>query len=416
MFDLKEFERRAQEGDVQDPKEVLDYIRSFENLVLWGAGNLGKAVGEKLLAEQIHITAYWDEKYKEMPECLGIPVTESFCGELAPENTLVISCIVNGTLGRTWTINELEEKGWHHNMMGMVLYEGIFCPLNKDYVNLNECSGRKGCSLVNCYRYINLRCEGKKKEPPLIFQSFTFILSTKCSLNCRYCGQRLHEYKPEDRRDFALEDIKRDIDNFLDAVDFCGMVSIIGGEPFIYPHITEVVKHCLTKENFGIVNITTNGIANLTEELLEEIKDVRVKIHFSLYDTYLNETQKALLQRNIELVKKSGINYSIGQPLWGIPAEIKDYGYSEEIMKNKKKNCENVRLCPSARDGVFHACSFAETIEGLHLYPLGNVVVDLKEKENLRERLMECVNQDYYDICRYCSSEKTQQIVAGEQM
>jgi MoaA/NifB/PqqE/SkfB family radical SAM enzyme len=234
-------------------------------------------------------------------------------------------------------------------------------------------------------------------------------------LKCRYCGQRLTEFDKNDVKDFELADIKRDIDNFMDAADYVGMISIIGGEPFIHPQLAEIVRHCLTKENFGVVNITTNGIVSLTEELLRELKDDRVKIYFSVYDTYLTDKQKKLLEKNIELVKKSGISYALGHPVWVKPNELKDYGYEDSVMADKKQNCWRIRTCAVVRDGVFYPCTIADNIESLRKFSAGNAVVDVKEKDKLRERLQTCLEQDYFEACRYCC-EKEEEIPAGEQI
>ena len=113
----------------------------------------------------------------------------------------------------------------------------------------------------------------------------------------------------------------------MGAVDFVGMISLIGGEPFVHKDLAEIVQYCLTKNNFGVVNITTNGICKMTKEMLQTIKNDRVKISFSCYDKFLNEKQKNLLKDNIALVEQSGISYSISNPLWNKPQELINYEY-----------------------------------------------------------------------------------------
>lgn len=418
MFDLEVFCQEAYAGKKGNSKEVLDYIRNFENLILWGVGNLGQAVSERLLAEQIEISVYWDIAYKERPVYHGISVTEPFKEEFDREKTLVIPCIVNGSLGSYWTEDELKKNGYSFFLPGIALYEGIMCPLNKEYFDIRECTGRKECSLCNCERYVNLLNQKIDMRGALTFQLITFIITTRCTLNCRYCGQRLSEYEERDRKDFTVKDIKRDIEHFLEAVDFVGMISIIGGEPFLHPNIVEIVEYCLTKNNFGVVNITTNGVVKLTKELLQKLKNDRVKISFSVYDTYLTENQKRLLEYNIRLVEQSGINYSLSHPLWVRPCELKDYHHKEEFMENQKLNCDKdkIKMSAAVRNGIFYPCEIAENIESLHKFSAGNAMVDVRKKENLRERLFECLQQKYFDACHYCNREIEEQIVAGEQV
>ncbi len=416
MFDLGEFYQKSHAGKKIETSEIYEYIKKFDDVVIWGAGNLGESVGQKLLSEGIKIAAYWDGKFAEKTVCQGIPVREPFTGGFECEKTLVIPCIVNGSLGNHWTERELEKRGWHFYLSGMAFYEGVICPLNEEYFNIRECTGRKACSLCNCERYTSLL--SKKMDAPgtLTFQLMTFIISTRCSLNCKYCGQRLSEYQTVDKKDFALADIKRDIDHFLGAVDFVGMISIIGGEPFLHPELSEIVDYLLTKENFGVINITTNGIIKLTDALLRKLKSERVKISFSIYDSFLSEKQKDLLAYNIELVKQSGISYSLSHPLWVKPQELKEYGYDDSFMMRKKQNCDSIKMCAAIRDGIFYPCSIAENIESLHLFSAGNALVDVKEKENLKERLSACLKLDYFDACRYCGSGEAEEIEAGEQI
>lgn len=416
MFSLMEFYEKAHSGNVIDKEELFEYIRKFQNIILWGAGNLGKEVGKNLRENDVPITVYWDIKYEAISQCNEIAVIEPFRGEFVPEETLVIPCIVNGSLGNHWTERELKKNGYINYLSGMEFYEGVICPLNHSYFNIRECTGRKACSLCNCEKYANLLNQKRDRLDTLTFQQITFIISTRCSLNCKYCGQHLSEYRPEDRKDFTLEHIKRDISHFLEAVNFVGMISVIGGEPFLHPELTEIVKYCLTKDNFGVVNITTNGVVNLTEEVLSEIRDDRVKISFSIYDTYLTERQKKILERNIELVKRSGINYSLSHPLWVKPGEIKEYAYSKIFMKNRKQHCDSIKMCASVRDGIFYPCTIAENIESLHRFFAGNARVDVTKKERLKERLVECLEQEYFDACRYCCSDVPEEIIAGEQV
>lgn len=416
MFNREKFYEQAHAGRKVEEEELIKYISSFNNIILWGAGNLGSAVGKKLLECGVNLTVYWDRNYQEKQFCNNVVVKEPFSTEYNREDSLIISCIVNGSLGSRWTERELEKRNYHNYLSGMAIYEGIVCPLGNDNFDITECTKRKACSLCNCEKYTSLLEKKINQASALTFQLMTFIISTRCTLNCKYCGQRLSEYAPEDRVDFPLDNIIRDIDNFLGAVDFVGMLSIIGGEPFIHPHLEQIISHCLTKKNFGVVNITTNGIVKITEELLSKIKSDRVKISFSIYDNFLTEKQKNLLERNIDIVQKSGISYSLSYPLWVKPQELCDYGHTEELMNLKRKNCDSIKMCAAIRDGIFCPCSIAENILSLHKFTEEKSFVDVKNPQQLRERLIECLNLPFFEACRFCGNGKAEEILAGEQV
>jgi len=419
MLNIEEMYQDIHNGCDIDLHEFKKYINSFKNIILWGAGNLGKAIGKKLMEMDFPITNYWDLKAKDIKLVNGINVTDPFTGKFDKDSTLVIMCIVNGSTGEKWSQSQLYKNGYNNFLLGMNLYEGLICSFKKgDKLIHKKCLDNPICSLCNCKKYINMvdRNDNVKYEDEVTMQVLTFIVSRKCTLKCIHCGQRLDIY-PEDKVvNFPFLRIKHDINVFLDAVDAIGMISIIGGEPFLHPNLVEIVKYCLTKRNFGALNITTNGICKITSEMLNEIKNERVKISFSDYTKFLTEAQKELFGKNVELVKNSGISCSVGVPLWSIPPEIKKYDNSIEQMTEMKKNCESRRLCSSVVNGKYVPCSMAEVTNGLEIGNTQSDCIELVNAENLREELKKTINKQYYEVCKYCSRTGTTQIPAGEQI
>ena len=73
MFTLEKFCEDAEQGNpVEDLQGFCDYVRQFQNVVLWGAGNLGKAVGAKFAQLGLKISVYWDAKYDDKADIDGI--------------------------------------------------------------------------------------------------------------------------------------------------------------------------------------------------------------------------------------------------------------------------------------------------------------------------------------------------------
>lgn len=415
MYDLNEFYLQAHSGEKVDSESLIKYIRSFKNIILWGAGNLGKAVGEKLLNESVCITEYWDKNFENIKICNGIKVCEPFAKTYNPDETCVIGCIVNGSLGEEWVKNETLFHGYSNYIYGMSFFEGIICPLNKEYIDITECTKRKACSLCNCKRYVNLMNHKLESEDNLSFQLLTFIISSRCTLNCKYCGQRLAYYNKEDKKDIDIDIIKRDFDNIMDSVDFIGMISVIGGEPFIHPKLVDIVNYMLKRGNFGVVNITTNGVVKITKEQLNALKNDRVKISFSIYDTYLSDSQKETLRNNIELVDEMGINYSVSKPLWVKPANIEKCNYTESELDARKQNCSGIKMQISVKDGYIYVCGVADSMEGIHIADAGTGKLNIMDKNNLKEKLKQWCELPHYDCCDYCCNGDTTQIIAGEQ-
>jgi hypothetical protein len=209
--------------------------------------------------------------------------------------------------------------------------------------------------------------------------------------------------------------MKRDFDNFMENVDAVGMVSIIGGEAFLYPDLIDFVQHCFKYNHFGALNITTNGICKITNEMLEKLKNPRLKISFSDYTQFLTDRQKELFVKNVELVRSSGISMGLGVPVWSVPGEIEDFKYSVEYMCNRKAQCDSVKLNSAIVDGYYVPCSLTEVTRGLKLLDFPEDYVDLSVNDNIRDRIFNCINKPFYETCRYCSNQGSVTIPAGEQ-
>ena len=60
MFNMNDYYEQAHSGKIVDNTEILNYIKGFNKVILWGGSFLGTAVGKYLLENDVTITAYWD--------------------------------------------------------------------------------------------------------------------------------------------------------------------------------------------------------------------------------------------------------------------------------------------------------------------------------------------------------------------
>lgn len=66
------------------------------------------------------------------------------------------------------------------------------------------------------------------------------VLTSRCTLRCEKCAHGC-QVKTE-RYDMSLEEAKRTLSNFFKKVDYVNEFVLIGGEPFLYKNIAEVVE------------------------------------------------------------------------------------------------------------------------------------------------------------------------------
>lgn len=422
MFNIKKFYEDAETGEKVDEAGLLDYLHGFKSIVIWGAGNLGTALGEKMLDKGVQIAAYWDARYEEIKYCNGIPVMENFSGNFNPEETMVIIGIVNGTRGHKWQEAELVKKGYMNSLFGMRVYEGIGCEMYIGQpLDVAQCTKGGICNFNTCKKYLKILESDlvPDKEDIISIHVLEFIVSHRCTLDCVHCGQFvgvIKRRKPENSVDYPLERIKKDIDICMENIDVVGTFSIIGGEPFIHPDIFEIIEYCLTKKNVAIISITTNGICSMPLQKLEKIRNPRVKINFSNYTAALDEKKKKLFEENVGKVKAAGLNCNVTVPIWtNTTEELRESpNTSVEYLSHLKAECN---MGPSVSNGVFYACPTVEAYSKTEGMSVENQYVVLDTAKDVRAEIKELINRPYLDCCGgRCGNAKTSySVFPGEQ-
>lgn len=407
MFNLDNYYAEAHSGDKIDNSEMLEYVKSFEKIVLWGASYLGEAVGKYLLENGISIENYWDLRSETIQSVNEIACIQPFTTE-PKDKTLVVFCIGNNVV-RGLLLNELKEKGYDNVLRGDYLYMGAICPFDKTTgIESGQCQGSMCCRSIFCQRLSSIVKARNKSEKPLHMFSITLIINQRCSLKCKCCTSYMNEYPLQERKDIPFERICEDIDKFFDAMDSVGTVTVMGGEPFMHPDLSKIIKKLLTKENFGLVSIATSGTYPIRNEQLEGLDDKRVNVSFSNYEHAINENQKAMMYKNIELIKQAGISYTVGVtiPEWSVPSTLYDLGDTQEQMIEKKKRCVQPPRCMQVKNGKLHPCDFATALYSLNLGRYEMDYVDIehsKSKDELKEKIRNFVDQPYYRVCGHCA-------------
>lgn len=422
MFDIEKFYQDAEAGRKVDEAGFLQYLEGYKNIVIWGAGNLGTALGKVLLEKGVKLSAYWDARFEELKTCNGLAVLEIYSGDFKPEETMVIIGIVNGVKGHRWQEAQLRKNGYNHFLFGMRLYEGIGCEMYVgDSLKTENCTGSSICNFNTCKKYLRILEDdiAHNKQDLVSIQVLEFIVSHRCTMDCLHCGQQVGIIKremPQNYCDYPLERIKRDIDICMDNIDAVGTFSIIGGEPFIHPDIIEIVEHCLTKKNVAIISITTNGVCNMTVEGLKRIKNPRVKINFSKYEAGMDEKRKKLFEENVEKVRNAGINCNVTVPIWtNTTNELRpNPDMSPEYLRKLKSGCN---MGPSVSNGIFYVCPTVEMYSKTEKFPIDNQYVVLDESTDVRGEIKELINRPYYQCCGFrCGNTKeAYEVLPGEQ-
>lgn len=419
MFDLENYYAQAHSGNFVDNTEILTYIKKFKHIVIWGGSYLGKAIGEYLLKKGITLESYWDLRAEELKSVHGIQVISPF-STLDKENTLVLFCIANNVI-RQGLLKKLSELGYKNVIRGDYFYMGALCPFDKTTgIESAQCQGSMCCRFIFCQRLSNIIKSKNSSANPLHMFSVTLIVNQRCSLSCKYCTSYMNAYPLEKRVDIPLEQICKDIDRFFSAMDSLGTVTVMGGEPFMHPQLDKIMQKLLEKQNFGLVSIATSGTYPIKERFLSAMHDRRVNVSFSNYLESIRPQQQEVFHKNVALVKKSGVSYTVGltMPEWSIPSTLCSKHYSTEEMTARKAACPQPPRCMQIKNGKLYPCDFGTAVHSLEIADYPTDYINLHEFSSIAElqkQIRAYRDLPYYQVCGHCSGMKNLTAKAAEQ-
>ena len=129
-------------------------------------------------------------------------------------------------------------------------------------------------------------------------------LTERCSLKCRDCAHGCYAVGA-DSKDMSLEMAKESADTFFDKVDLIKEFVLIGGEPFLYRDLDQIIVYIGEKYRKKMINfaITTNGTIMLEQKILDLCRKYDVLIRISNYSAELKYLEKKYAKLKEELEK-----------------------------------------------------------------------------------------------------------------
>lgn len=416
MFDLENYYKKACSGKTVDNTGLLSYMKTFSAVVVWGASYLGKAVVDYLMQQHIKITEWWDARAGEIDSVKGVPIVEPFPEKSMEEKkkTLVIFCIGNTAI-MPQLLGRLKKNGYGDMLRGDRVFMGAICPYSIETgIDGRICNGTMTCRSMFCSRLQNI-VKKRNHKGGLFLDNLTIMITSNCSLKCKFCVAYMNSYPQEKRKFYTYEQISKDIDAVFDTVDAVGAVTVQGGEPFLHPDLDRIIAKLLQKKNFGIVSIATNGIFKLDPEKLDVFRDNRLNIAFSGYYEALSKENMNIYKANVALMKANRIPHTVGVkvPEWSIPPTLWDRHYSEKIMAEKKAQCKAER-CIQVVNGKLYPCLYSASLHEIGIADYAKDYICLEE-ENLKEKIEQLMNRRYYGSCGHCGGTGGTTPMAGEQ-
>jgi organic radical activating enzyme len=414
MFDAESFYAKAINPAKVDASEVLDHLRGFKDIVLWGAANFGEKIGAYLQEKGFRISNYWDVRATQIGTRNGVEVVEPFAGGYDPATTLVILCINNNVFkDNLW--RRLLEEGYHNSLKGEYFFMGTCCPFtDQTGVDAHVCIEPLACRFICCERLsaiVGQRAEeayGPKPGDPLHLVYVCVLVNSICSLDCKYCVKYINNYPVEHRTHVPTERVCADIRSWLGAVDSIGGVSVMGGETFAHPEIDVIARTLAEQKNFGLASFPTNGTVPMTPRKLEAFLDPRLSINFGNYRCVLTPHQQDIYQRNVELVKSMGISHTEGNPMfeWIKPSTLYRLDKPEEALVKAKGGCPMPPRNMQIKNGKIFPCDLGVAINNIGVADYPDDFVDVAgtpDLMELREKIRAFIDRPYYHACNHCN-------------
>lgn len=250
----------------------------------------------------------------------------------------------------------------------------------------------------------------------LVLPRVAISLSNRCSLRCRDCNN-LIPYAAEKYDRPVAEQIK-DLEKLLKVADRICNVELIGGEPFLYRNLPDVLAFVLKSSQIDQVEITTNGTIMPSEELIRLLRNDKLVVVFSDYGN-INKKSEIIREKLIS----AGIQVTnLRNDKWYNAGGMEKRGKSIERIRYEFAMCECKDVCRTLYRGKLYVCGRAPI-----LHELGKLSshIDFLELDKLPEDktgakriIKRFFCNKYAESCDFCdyASDSVKYVPSGIQL
>lgn len=147
-------------------------------------------------------------------------------------------------------------------------------------------------------------------------------LTERCTLKCRKCNMFMPYFREPSDLDKA--EVLQQIDQYFDLVTYVEGFNLLGGEPFLYEALPDIVTYVgeRYRDRIEHFKIFTNGMLLPTAETLSSFQNYSVEVQISDYTSAVPYQKR--LEELISLLEDTGVDYYLlKSSSWG------DFGFPE---------------------------------------------------------------------------------------
>lgn len=239
------------------------------------------------------------------------------------------------------------------------------------------------------------------KKNKLIISRIAVSVTNQCSLKCRDCNNLMPYCKEKFTID--VEEQIHDLEKLLYHVDEIINVEIIGGEPFVYKQLPELLKWTCNEPKIKFIEITTNGTIVPSNEIMELLTHPKVCVLFSDYGKVNTDKIKRTYQY---LAENNVCVQNLKNRRWIQGGGITKRRKSKLRLKYEYFHCFGRRDCRTLYKGKLYVCGRAPVLDELGLLTDESSFIDVRNmdfhRDIGRKKIIAFFNNTYAEACGYC--------------
>lgn len=272
---------------------------------------------------------------------------------------------------------------------------------------LDELGYKENIDYMDMHKFVSIWYWINKKEIHIL--DMHIAVTTYCSLNCKDCNMFISSYKKDKRKHITMEVFQDNIKTLFNAIDYCYRITIVGGEPLLNLELYKMIRWLedTYRDNFGIIEIVTNGTIVPKQELLDVCKEQNIRFAISDYGEYVFFAQK--IPELIEVLKKEKIEYEQKKEM-----KWKNFYFPREQQKAKFNTVrEHMLTCNpifrGTNDNKFYYCHIVwSAVQAGLIEEKETDFIDLSKvvKEEDKRKLLAydlgIMEKEFVSLCKYC--------------
>ena len=377
-----------------DPQIVYNKLSKEDGVIVFGTGNCGAIAQLALKEANINVIALSDNNMHRWGT--KIDGVEVIPPEKIKSDYGKLPVLIAVDLNFPYIRKQLNGLG----ITNVFDCDFVFSKLD---IDLKKCeqvtwSETKFKQKIDLYMYSVLA--HKNKDKTLRVDSIDLMLTEKCSLKCKDCANLMQLYAKPIDQDFDI--LIKSIDKFLNTVDHCREIRLLGGEPMMYKKVDLVAEHILKFKNFDQLKINTNGTIIPNEKKIKVFQDERVFFDISNYGK---------ISRNVEglvkLLEEKNIAHNAARVTeWQDVGKIVKTNRTEQLNKEIFGNC-CINRGITLLHGKLYLCPFSANATNLKAIKYADeeiLNIDMYSKKELIKKIHKLYFEtEFLEACKSCN-------------